>query len=343
MNLPSVAVVVLNYNTSHLLKQFLPSITATTYHKVRLIVADNGSNDNSEDIVKQFDKVEWMPLGINHGYAEGYNIALNQIEADYYVLLNSDVEVTPNWLEPLLEYSMANADFVALQPKIKSFHNKEYFEYAGAAGGFLDKLGYPYCRGRIFDICEKDEGQYDNPIDIFWASGAALFIKSEAYKAVGGLDKRLFAHMEEIDLCWRLKLMGYKIACVPQSVVYHVGGGTLSAQNSRKTYLNFRNSLVLLARYNQGFVAFFKVILRMILDAPAALLYLLKGRPSDVWAIAKAHWNFILNLNYWTKNKLNPIKIAQKSLTGNALNSIAYSYYVKGHKKFSNLSNTKTE
>lgn len=340
MSLPSVAVVVLNYNTHKLLQQFLPSIAATTYPNVRFIVADNGSNDNSESIVNQFDKIEWLPLGNNFGYAEGYNIALNQIDADYYVLLNSDVEVTPNWLEPLVEYALANSDFVALQPKIKSFHNKEYFEYAGASGGFIDQLGYPYCRGRIFDICEKDEGQYDNAIEIFWASGAALFIKSEAFKAVGGLDKRLFAHMEEIDLCWRLKLMGYKIACVPQSVVYHVGGGTLSAQNSKKTYLNFRNSLVLLARYNHGMVAFYKVFLRMILDGPAALLFLLKGRPSDVWAIAKAHWNFIFNFQYWTKNKLSPTIIHHNDLTGNRLKSIAYKYYVKGIKKFSELSTT---
>jgi len=336
MELPSVAIVVLNYNTAHLLQQFLPSIVETTYPNVRLIVADNGSTDNSEQIVNLFDKVEWMPLDKNYGYAEGYNIALNQINSKYYVLLNSDVEVTPNWIEPLVAYAHANEGFVALQPKIKSFNNKDYFEYAGAAGGFLDQLGYPYCRGRIFDVCEKDEGQYDSPMEIFWASGAALFIESASYKMVGGLDKRLFAHMEEIDLCWRLKLLGYKIACVPQSAVYHVGGGTLSAQNAKKTYLNFRNSLVLLARYNSGITAFFKIFLRMVLDAPAALLFLSKGRFADVWAIARAHWNFILNLHYWTENKLN-LERKHSGIKKNLLPSIAYAYYLKGVKKFSNL------
>jgi len=330
-----VAVVILNYNTADLLQTLLPHLEASTYANLELIVADNGSSDSSEEVVKSFAKVTWLALDQNYGYAEGYNQALKNLDCKYAVLLNSDVEVTPGWIEPLVEYGQTHPEYVALQPKIKSYNQRTHFEYAGAAGGFMDALGYPFCRGRIFDTLEEDLGQYDTPLDIFWASGAALFIQLEAYHLAGGLDGKLFAHMEEIDLCWRLQLMGKKIACVPESVVYHIGGGTLSAQNAKKTYLNFRNSLVLLARYNSGITGFFKVLLRMMLDFPAALLFLTKGRIKDVWAIVKAHWNFIFRLNYWRKKKDFPNQNAQAS--GVISSSMVWLHYAKGVKKFSDL------
>jgi hypothetical protein len=330
----SVAIIVLNYNTAGLLQQLLPSVIASTYENKRVIVADNGSTDSSKAVVANLDGVEWLPLDNNYGYAEGYNRAIEQVNSDYVILLNSDVEVSPGWIEPLVNYAKTNG-YDALQPKILDFNQRNSFEYAGASGGFMDRLGYPFCRGRIFDNCEKDTGQYDEPIDVFWASGAALFIERESFIEAGGLDKRLFAHMEEIDLCWRLQLMGKKIACVPESIVYHIGGGTLSAQNPKKTYLNFRNSLVLLARYNTGITAFTKVLLRMVLDAPAALLFASRGNIKDVWAIVKAHWNFIFKLSYWLKKDqdvdLNQdIKVQYKGL-------VFWQYFMKGNKQYSKM------
>jgi GT2 family glycosyltransferase len=330
-----VAVVILNYNTAQLLEQLLPALEASTYTHAEFIVADNGSSDTSEAVVAKFSKTRWLPLDQNYGYAEGYNRALEGLDCKYAVLLNSDVEVTPGWIEPLVDFAKKNPEYVALQPKIKSFHQKGHFEYAGAAGGFMDTLGYPFCRGRIFDELEEDKGQYNEPIDIFWASGAALFIELKAYQEAGGLDGKLFAHMEEIDLCWRLQLMGKKIACVPQSEVYHIGGGTLSAQNAKKTFLNFRNSLVLLARYNTGFTAVCKVLLRMVMDFPAALLFLSKGKIKDVWAIVKAHWHFLFRLSYWLKKK--PFNNVNAKPDGLISGSIVWLHYAKGIKKFSSL------
>lgn len=330
-----VSVVILNYNTADLLEKLLPALVASTYPNTEFIVADNGSSDSSQTVVGQFEQVRWLPLEQNYGYAEGYNKALEQLNSKYVVLLNSDVEVTPGWLEPLVEFAQSNPSYVALQPKIKSYNQRSHFEYAGAAGGFMDSLGYPFCRGRIFDELEEDQGQYDAPMDIFWASGAALFIELEAYHEAGGLDGKLFAHMEEIDLCWRLQLMGKNIACVPQSEVYHIGGGTLSAQNAKKTYLNFRNSLVLLARYNSGFTAVWKVFMRMVLDFPAALLFLSKGKVKDMLAIVKVHWHFLFRLRYWLKGK--PFKNLKAKPTGLLAGSIVWQHYAKGIKTFSAL------
>lgn len=330
----SVAVIILNYNTAKLLEGLLPSVLASTYGNLRIIVADNGSKDSSKEVVSKLEKVEWLALDENYGYAEGYNRAIDKVEADYIVLLNSDVEVSANWIEPLMDYAIKN-NYSALQPKILDYNQRNKFEYAGAAGGFMDRLGYPFCRGRIFDNCEEDNGQYDEPKDVFWASGAALFIERKVFLKAGGLDKRLFAHMEEIDLCWRLQLMGEKIACVPDSVVYHIGGGTLSAQNPKKTYLNFRNSLVLLARYNKGFTAFVKVLLRMILDAPAAFLFASRGNFADVWAIVKAHWHFIFRLRYWLKKD-------SKIFTHNKIATqysglVFWQYFLKKNQKYADM------
>jgi GT2 family glycosyltransferase len=330
-----VAVVILNYNTADLLTQLLPSVVNSSYPDLEIIVADNGSTDYSRQAVEAFPSVSWMDLGKNYGYAEGYNRALENLDANYAVLLNSDVEVTPNWVEPLVDFIENNPEYAALQPKIKSYHAKDYFEYAGASGGFMDYLGYPFCRGRIFDELEQDTGQYDEPTDIFWASGAALFISLEAFRTAGGLDKKLFAHMEEIDLAWRIQLMGKKIACIPASEVYHIGGGTLSHQSAKKTYLNFRNSLVLLARYNKGFTRITKVGLRLILDFPAALLFLSKGRINDVFAIIKAHWHFLLRISYWAKPLSFPNKNTKPA--GYLPKSIVYLHYLKKVKTFDKL------
>ena len=234
----NVAVVILNWNGSRWLEQFLPSVVhyseedgATVY------VADNGSTDGSQSLIEsRFPSVRLLPLDENLGFAEGYNRALEQVEAKYVVLLNSDVEVTPHWLQPLTDYLDAHAEVAACQPKVLSWHARENFEYAGACGGFIDRYGYPYCRGRIMGTVEQDRGQYDDALQVFWATGAALCIRLADYRAAGGLDGRFFAHMEEVDLCWRLWARGRQVACVPQSVVYHVGGGTLQKENPQKTF-----------------------------------------------------------------------------------------------------------
>ena len=242
-----VAVVILNWNGAALLRRFLPSVCAHTNDRLAdVVVVDNGSDDTSVEILnREFPQVRTLLFPRNYGFAEGYNRALDALDYEYAVLLNSDVEVTPQWIEPLLAFVEAHPDVAACQPKIRALREPEKFEYAGAAGGFIDRYGYPFCRGRLFGTLETDHGQYDDPLDIFWASGAALFVRTAVYRAVGGLDPSFFAHMEEIDLCWRIHLAGHRIAVVPQSVVYHQGGASLDASNPRKTYLNFRNNLLM--------------------------------------------------------------------------------------------------
>ncbi len=338
---PKVAIVILNYNTASLLNQFLPFVVNTEYKNLEIIVADNGSTDNSAAVVKNYKTVQWMPLGNNYGYAGGYNKALKSIMSDYYMLLNSDVEVEPDWIKNLVDAIKNLPNCAALQPKIKSLKNKEAFEYAGAAGGFIDILGYPFCRGRIFNHCENDHGQYDNNLQVFWASGAALFIDAKIFWQVGAFDNLLFAHMEEIDLCYRIQLSDYKIYCAPKAVVYHLGGGTLAEQNEKKTYLNFRNSLVLMARYEKGFTKYIKIFLRLILDAPAAILYLSKGRIKDVLAIVRAHWHFLFYFNKWQKQVENFKPKENVNLFGKFNFSIVIAYYLKGHKTFFSLQKNK--
>ena len=280
------AVVILNWNGSSMLERFLPSVVSRSCG-AEIIVADNGSTDDSLHLLEtRFPSVRLIRLDHNYGFAGGYHQALQLVEADCYMLLNSDVEVTEGWLEPLEACLEANPDVVACQPKLLAEHDRTRFEYAGAAGGYIDRLGYPFCRGRLFDTVEKDNGQYETDADVFWASGAALLIRSEAYWAVGGLDSRFFAHQEEIDLCWRLRARGHRICCVPTSVIYHVGGGTLPKSSPRKTYLNFRNNLLML--YKNLPDRELKAVLkwRVPLDAVAALSFLAKGE----WACFKAVW-----------------------------------------------------
>lgn len=285
-----VSVVILNWNGREMLRRFLPSVVKySKMEGVEICVADNASDDDSCAVLeREFPDIRLIRLDQNYGFAEGYNRALQQVDATYVVLLNSDVEVTEGWLAILTDYMDKHLHVAACQPKILSQQNKSYFEYAGAAGGFIDRYGYPFCRGRIFDCLEVDNGQYDEVIPIFWASGAAFMIRLDIYRKEGGLDSRFFAHMEEIDLCWRIRSRGYEIHCVPGSVVYHVGGGTLKKENPHKTFLNFRNNLLMLYK-NLPDRELTKVMrVRWYLDNLAVIVFLLKGDWKNMYAIIKA-------------------------------------------------------
>ena len=328
----TVAVVILNYNGRNYLEQFLPSVIEHS-HPHQIIIADNASTDDSVAFLKEnYPLLTLIELAENTGYAGGYNRALKQVEADCFVLLNSDVEVTPSWIDPVIEYMQADEQIIACQPKVKSYHKKDYFEYAGAAGGFIDYLGYPFCRGRIFSTLEKDEGQYDNSQEVFWATGACLFVKSKAFFELGMLDESFFAHMEEIDFCWRAKNKGYKIAYCSKSTVYHVGGGTLQAESPFKTYLNFRNNLLMLYK-NLSIVEFPAIYkLRRWLDFMAAFQLFLQGKAKNAKAVYTAHRDFkSMRLKYSTTDKLglSHAQIYSKS--------IVREYFAKKYRKFSEL------
>lgn len=287
----STRVVILNWNGEKFLAQFLPKVVATVPAWASVVVADNGSTDSSESVVREFEGVEWLPLGENFGYAEGYNRALAQLEGEVFVLLNSDVEPTKGWLEPLVEHLESNPQVGALQPKIRSWKNPDYFEYAGAAGGRIDKYGYPFCRGRVMSHVEWDAGQYDDAEPIFWASGACLVVRADVWRKLGGLDGSFFAHMEEIDLCWRMQLMGYDIACEPSSVVYHVGGGTLPNNSPRKIYFNFRNSLAMMHKcLPEG--QMWRLGVRRAMDWLSWVVYVFSGRWTFARAICRAHRDY---------------------------------------------------
>lgn len=294
-----VAVVILNWNGADMLRKFLPSVVKCTNPDLaEVYVADNGSTDNSIDMLKsEFPSVGLISFKENYGFAGGYNKVMEYVKAEYVVLLNSDVEVTERWIEPVLAYMELHDDVAACQPKILSFHDKSKFEYAGASGGFIDKYGYPFCRGRVFDSLETDNGQYDTPTDVFWASGAAMFVRRKVYMEVGGLDSRFFAHMEEIDLCWRLLSRGYRLVCVPGSKVYHVGGATLKKENPRKTYLNFRNNLLMLYKNLPSDELTRIMSVRSLLDYLAVIFYILKFDFSNAKAVIKARRDYFSMLN----------------------------------------------
>ncbi len=290
------AIVILNWNGSSMLRRFLPSVlNHTPAELATVIVADNGSTDDSLSVLAaEFPAVEVIALDQNYGFAEGYNQALKRVGEcyDYYLLLNSDVETPEGWLQPMLDYMDAHAEVAACQPKLRAEHTPTHFEYAGAAGGYMDALGYPFCRGRIFDSVEEDRGQYDTVADVFWATGAALLIRAKVFWKVGGLDGRFFAHQEEIDLCWRLRSRGYRIVCQPASVVYHLGGGTLPKENPRKTFLNFRNNLLLLYKNLPARRMRRVMFLRFWLDALASVVFLMKGEARSflsVWQGRRAY------------------------------------------------------
>jgi len=286
------SIIILNWNGAQMLQHYLPSVLKyTTIAGCEIIVADNGSTDNSLDMLaNEFPSVRTIVLDANYGFAEGYNRAIAQVDSEYTVLLNSDVEVTKGWLTPLFEYMETHPDVAAVQPKIRSDRQRTYFEHAGAAGGFISKLGYPYCRGRLLWHVEEDKGQYDTITDLDWTSGACMCVRTQVYKKCGGLDAAFFAHMEEIDLCWRMRNAGWRLVCLPQSVVYHLGGGSLSYENPRKTYLNHRNNLLMI--YKNKKHPFGVLFVRFFLDYAAALLYLLQGRFAAFCAVFKARCDY---------------------------------------------------
>lgn len=339
-----VSVVILNWNGCDMLRTFLPSVMRYSIgEEIEVCVADNGSTDASVDMLQaEFPSVRIILLEQNHGFADGYNRALAQVEAEYVVLLNSDVEVTEHWLDPMIDYMEANPDVAACQPKIRSQRQKECFEYAGAAGGFIDKFGYPFCRGRVMGEVEVDNGQYDSIIPVFWATGAALFIRRADYLEAGGLDGRFFAHMEEIDLCWRLRARGRKIVCVPQSTVYHVGGGTLKKENPHKTFLNFRNNLVMLYKNLPDEELSNVMRIRMCLDYLAALVFLLKGQFDNAREVIRARKEYKqLRLSFTSSREENLKKTSFNPIPERIKSSILWQFYVRGCKRFSQLSDFK--
>ncbi len=334
---PSVAIVILNWNGRIFLEKFLPSVIASVYANKKIIVADNASTDDSVIFLQQqYSQVIIIQNNSNEGFAKGYNTALKQVQADYYVLLNSDVEVTSNWIVPVIELMESDPLIAACQPKLLAYTNKDHFEYAGASGGWIDKFGYPFNRGRVFDVCEKDTGQYDDVQQCFWASGAAFFMRASVFHELGGLDEFFFAHQEEIDFCWRLQLAGYKVFVQPASVVYHVGGGTLPKGNSRKTFLNFRNNLIMLAKNLSFNAAIWKIPFRMILDAASAWRGLFSGDSGYYFAICKAHFHFIGWLLKHQEQSIFPKKKGGK-LKGLYCGSVVWQHFIQKKKTFSEI------
>ena len=335
-----LSIVILNWNGAEMLRTFLPSVVAhSALEEVEVCVADNASTDNSLQILhEEFPNVRLILLDKNYGFAEGYNRALAEVDAEYSLLLNSDVEVTEGWLIPMLTYMEAHPEVAACQPKVRSWHRREDFEHAGACGGFLDRYGYPFCRGRLMDTVEVDNGQYDDIVPVLWATGAALLIRTSDYRESGGLDARFFAHMEEIDLCWRLRCRGRGIVCIPQSVVYHVGGATLNKSNPRKTYLNFRNNLLML--YKNLPEAELRPVMRMrrCLDMVATLQFLLKGEWGNVCAVFRARRDYrSMRPSYKTVRAENLNRTIQPSQPERVRWSILWRYYVRGVRQFACL------
>ena len=324
-----IAVILLNWNGQKLLEQFLPALVQYS-PEATVYLADNASTDDSVAFVKaSFPTIQIIENSTNLGFAGGYNIALKTIDADILALVNTDVEVTKNWLVPIIETFKTEPKTAIIQPKIKDFKNPEFFEYAGAAGGFIDQLGYPFCRGRIFDSLEKDVAQYEDDCEIFWASGACFFIRNTVYKELGGFDADFFAHQEEIDLCWRAKNRGYTIKYNSKSIVYHIGGATLNQGNPRKTFLNFRNSLFTLTKNLPQKKLFYLLFIRLILDGIAGLRFLWQGKWKHVFAILKAHFSFyFLFISMYKKRDVNQIENYYE------MKSVVISYYLRKNTVF---------
>lgn len=328
------AVVILNYNGRKYLTDFLPSVINNS-PDTTIYVADNASTDDSLAILKNnFPSVKIIQLFENHGFAQGYNEALEQIkdQFQYYILLNSDVEVTPHWIEPVISLMESNPNIAACQPKILSYHEKTHFEYAGAAGGFIDRLGYPFCRGRVFLSIEEDFGQYNDTREVFWATGACMFVRADVFHNLEGFDGDFFAHMEEIDLCWRMKHAGYQVFASGESTVYHVGGGTLHKSNPYKTFLNFRNGLVMLYKNHPDKGLYRTLLTRLILDGVAGIKFLLFDSWEDCWAVARAHFNFYFHFRTWHKKRK---KIQKRDDLGQIFKrNIVWQHFVKGKETF---------
>lgn len=333
------AVVILNWNGKDFLKKFLPDVVKHSKDVAEVIVADNASTDDSLDFLKEnFPEIRIIQLEENYGFSKGYNESLKKVDADFYVLLNSDIRVTPQWIEPVVEMMENDKKISAVQPKILSFNKPDKFEYAGGAGGFIDKYGYPFCRGRIFQNIETDHGQYDNKTEIFWASGACMFVRADLYHKFDGLDNDFFAHMEEIDFCWRLKSQGYKIMFCPESTVYHVGGGTLPKSSSRKTYLNFRNNNYLMYK-NLPSNRLVRVFLaRYFFDAVASFKFLFEGGFKDFMAVIRAHASFWRNHG---KMRQKRKKLKHPEVSQIYQSNIAFDHYLKMISRFSDLDQKK--
>lgn len=340
MSNPKISIVILNWNGANLLQQFLPSVIEFSKgDSIQVVVADNGSTDGSLKIMGElFPQVKVLDLKKNYGFAWGYNEALKDLEADYYVILNSDVEVTQGWLDSPIQLMESDRSIAAVQPKILSYQKKTHFEYAGAAGGFIDRFGYPFCRGRIFDKVEADNGQYDSVIDIFWATGACMFVRADLFHEAAGFDAAFWAHMEEIDLCWRLKNRGYRIVYTPESKVYHLGGGSLSYDNPRKLFLNFRNNLWLLYKNLPGNQLFFILFVRMILDGVAAIKLVGESNFNGLRSVLKAHYHFYRSLKELHRKRLQVIRTKNFRKPAEMLSrSIVFQYYVRKRKRFSDI------
>lgn len=333
------AVVILNWNGSSFLRKFLPSVLQHNQPGVRVIVADNASQDDSVEMLKrEFPQVEIIQNKSNGGFAKGYNDALALVEAEYYILLNSDIEVTPGWIDPIIRLMDGDPTIAACQPLIRSYHSPDNFEYAGAAGGFIDEFGYPFCRGRIFTTLEKDNGQYNDTREVFWATGACLFVRAALFRNHGGFDEDFFAHMEEIDFCWRMKHLGYKIMVCPESKVFHVGGGTLPKKSSFKTYLNMRNNITLLYKNLPSNRLVFVFLSRLILDGVAAFKFLIDGGWADFWAVVRAHMSFYRRFGTH-KHKRGLIKHKQVSQVYKG--NIVIDYFLRGIRYFSEIPSEK--
>lgn len=331
------AVVILNWNGQKHLAHYMPSVVKHTSTDARIVVADNGSTDDSVSFLQEnYPSVEILRLDKNYGFADGYNRALREIQAKYYILLNSDVEVTAGWIEPLIEMLQQDDAIAAVAPKLLSDVERDKFEYAGAAGGFIDYLGYPLCRGRILSTIEQDKGQYDSPREVFWASGAAFCCRAEIFHKLGGFDKDFFAHMEEIDLCWRMQLAGYKVMSEPRSVVYHLGGGTLPNESPGKLYLNYRNNLAMLYKCAPTMQRFTVAILRPLADMLSVLIYLLKGEIKLAAATLRAYRDFFA-LHKELGKKRKEVRSSRVAESGNIYRGSMVVRYMLGRHKFDNM------
>ena len=329
------AIVILNWNGERFLKQFLPGVIQHSQADATVFVADNASTDNSIAYLQSLgDAVKIIQLDKNYGFTGGYNKALKQIAADYFVLLNSDVEVRAGWIKPIIDLLDSRNDIGICQPKIKAFHHPSEFEYAGASGGYIDWMGYPFCRGRLFNSLEEDKGQYNDVQEVFWATGACMFIRSELYNSLGGLDENFFAHMEEIDLCWRAQLLGNKVMVVPQAEVYHVGGGTLPKNNPRKTFYNFRNNLMMLYKNLPSSKLFLVILIRLLLDGVAGIKFMLQGDLKDTLAVIKAHFAFYGSV---LKGKLIRSQSTENYPATIYPKSILWAYFIKGIRNYNQL------
>lgn len=337
----AVTIVILNWNGKSLLEQFLPSVLATDYEDFKVLVVDNGSSDDSlEWLAATYPQVAQLALEQNYGFTTGNNKALPEIQTPYFVLLNNDVEVDPGWLRPLVELMDADPQVAAVQPKLLAYQDRNRFEYAGAAGGYVDVLGYPFSRGRLFDVTELDEGQYENPHEIFWSTGACMLVRKSVTDRIGLFEDDFFAHMEEIDFCWRAKNFGYKIMYHPGGVAWHLGGGTLPKTNPRKTFLNARNSLIAILKNFPASQAWYKFYFRLVLDGVWAIKAIVGGDFKTVGAIGRAHWAVFGRIGYWLRRRkeiYRDLDRIPRLEAGYYRRSVVWQHFVKGVKRFIDL------